>query len=328
VGVHFFSRDFSALGEANEYLLPATQRTAAIFAFTEAPIGRLLLQAAARYEDAEMKGTPLSDIPTSTDFSLFSASLGGTFDVTDAVKLGLSASLSERPPGIEELFSRGPHEGDGTYQTGDPNLGAERAVSLEATLRVRQDRFALEGAVWRARFNDYIYGELTGRLCEDDGTCGASGDLRELFWRQRGAVFTGAEAQASYRIAKLSDGTLELRGLADTVRAKLSDGGGDVPRIPPWRIGAGLDWASAKVDAGFMLLRTAEQKDVPAGESTTKGYVNLDAHLAWRPFGQGPELSLTGSNLTDSRQRSATSFNRDEVLQPGREIRLLLRTRF
>ena len=47
------------------------------------------------------------------------------------------------------------------------------------------------------------------------------------------------------------------------------------------------------------------------------------------PGWSGPafELALVGHNLTDSVQRNAVALNKDEVILPGRDIRLVLRAK-
>ena len=103
-----------------------------------------------------------------------------------------------------------------------------------------------------------------------------------------------------------------------------------MPRIQPWRVGGGLGWRSDAVDASFLLLYVGRQDDVPVGDSETKGFVSLDAHVAWRPFAQndGLTLILAGHNLTDSNQRNAVALNREDVILPGRDISLTLQQKF
>jgi iron complex outermembrane receptor protein len=80
-----------------------------------------------------------------------------------------------------------------------------------------------------------------------------------------------------------------------------------------------------------VFVRYSGQQDkTGASETPTGSFTNLDAQLAWRPWPAQPgvELSLVGRNLTDSRQRNAVALNKDEVMLPGRDLRLVLRVRF
>lgn len=333
LGMQYTNREFSGEAEASDYLLPTLTEGAAAFAFAEAPLGSIgHLQAAVRAEHTRVSGTPASGSRMTVDFTPVSASLGALWDVTDSLKLGVSASSAARAPGQVELYARGPHDGPVTFETGDPSLKIERANSLEGTVRVREDGFEFEGAVWGARFNNYIFGDLTGNLCDETGDCSnpPGGELKQMFYRQREAHFWGVEARATYDIAETSAGRLHGVALADMVRAEFGGNGGNVPRIQPYRIGGGADWESDKFDAGFLLLYVGAQKRIPAGDVPTDSYWNLDAQAAWRPFGQakGLELALVGHNLTDEAQRNAVSLNRDVVGMPGRNIRLVARQTF
>ena len=65
VGAQFQNRDFSALGDGPNYLLPTTTKTQALFAFAEVPLGKnVRLQTGARVEHVDIDGTPASDVLT------------------------------------------------------------------------------------------------------------------------------------------------------------------------------------------------------------------------------------------------------------------------
>lgn len=329
LGVEIQRRRFSAVGEDSSYLFPTLTQTEAAYLFTEVPVGqKLRLQASGRVEHVHVTGTPASDAFTKADFTPVSGALGALLDVTDGVKVGLTASSTGRAPAITELFARGGHDGPGTFETGDPNLGVERANSIEGTLRVRSGAFKFTGSVYSTWFHNYIYGDLTGRTCDDDGNCvvGDSEELRELNYRQQGAHFRGFEGEASRDLLKSPTGTLQAKALADYTRATL-DRGGNVPRIPPYRLGGGLNWESSAVDAGFLLLYVGRQNRFGVFDTPTSSYVQLNAQVAWRPFEAHPgiELAIVGQNLTNDVQRDASALNKDQVVMPGRNVRFVLK---
>jgi len=332
LGVQFQHRDFSALGEGADYLLPTTTKSAAVFGFAETPLTNTLsMQWGARVERVDLSGIPLSNVRTDRGFTPVSGSASLVFNPAKDVTLGLTAASAARAPAITELFARGPHEGPATFETGDAGLGIERGNSLEATLRVEKGAFSFEGAVWGAKFNNYIYGRLTGRTCDDAGACVAddSGELRELVYEQRDATFRGAEAKGTVSLFQSTSGILSAVVLADYVRATL-DGAGNVPRIPPYHVGGGLSWDSEAFDAGFLLKYAGRQSETAIGETPTAGFTTLDLRVGWRPFprNRGIELALVGRNMTDSVQRNATALNKDDVILPGRDIRVMVRAAF
>jgi iron complex outermembrane receptor protein len=331
-GIQLQNRNFSALGEGADYLLPTTTKTYAGFAFADAPLGTAVdLQAGARVERVKIDGTPTSDVHTSRDFTPVSGSVGLLFTATKTVSFGVTLSSAARAPAQTELFARGPHDGPATFETGDPTLDLERANSLEGSMRVRTDSVRVDVSVWGARFSNYIFGALTGRTCDDEGNCviGDSEELKELNYEQVDAKFYGAEAKSTFTLYQGTSGKFHALLLADYVRAKL-DEGGNVPRIPPYHIGGGLGWDSAKFDAHVLVKYSGEQNDVAVAETPTDSFTSVDAQLGWRPFDSTPglELALIGRNLTDSVQRNAIALNKDEVILPGRDISLMVRANF
>jgi iron complex outermembrane receptor protein len=333
LGVQFQDRKFSALGEGADYLLPTHTQSAAAFAFVEAPVGALQFQGAARVEHVKIDGTPATGIETSRDYTPFSVSAGFTYDASDALRLGLTAASAARAPAQTELFARGPHDGPATFETGDPDLKIERANSLEATARYKLgSEGRIEASVWGAHFDNYIYGALTGRMCDEDGVCeaGGTGELKELNYGQRDANFWGVEAKAFFPLTSVAGGKLSGQVLGDYVRAKFTGGGGDVPRIQPGRFGGGLDWANDSIDASFLVLAVSAQDHVGVADLATDGYTSVDAQVRWKPFKAKPgiELLLVGHNLADETIRNATALNKDSVVMPGRDVRLVLSAKF
>ena len=332
-GVQLNHRDFSALGEGADYLLPTQTRSGAVFGFGKLPISEVLtFQLGARVEETGIRGTDAGGAIVKRNFTPVSASADLLYEPTDDITWGLTASTTSRAPAQTELFARGPHDGPGTLERGDAMLGAERANSLEASLRLRvSTRMRFDGSLWVSDFNAFIYGNLTGRTCDESGACLASDSLplRELVYQQGGARFRGAEASLRVALSQLGSGLLSTRLLGDYVRASL-DEGGNVPRIPPWHLGAGLFYEGDKFDAGLQAKYSAAQKHFSRGETPTAGYTSLDMHIGWRPFTDTPgvEVVLVGQNLTDSEQHNAVALNKDEVTLPGRNIRLMLNVDF
>jgi iron complex outermembrane receptor protein len=331
LGVQMQRKDFAALGDGAGYLAPTRTDSRALFAFGESlPREQLRLQYGARIENVQVDGTPADAPPVSRDFTPASASVGLVLEPAPAWRLGLALSTAARAPAQTELFARGVHEATATWEIGDPGLGTERARAAELSLRWRGGRVHADGSLWVSDFRNYIYGALTGRSCSEEGVCvdGEGEELAELRYAQRDARFHGAEGHAEIDLLRVAQGDLHLELTADLVRAKF-DGGGDVPRIPPYRIGGGLSWQGARVDARVFLRYSGRQNRTGAGETPTVGFTNLDAEFAFRPWThrEGLELAVVGRNLTDSRQRNAVALNKDEVMLPGRDLRVVLRAR-
>ena len=224
---------------------------------------------------------------------------------------------------VDELY--------GLETGGDPGLAVERANSVEGSLRVRLDRARFDGSVWAASFDNFIFGGLTGRTCSEDHVCvaGDSEELNELFYDQRGATFWGMEGQVTLDLYDTGAGLLQGRLLGDYVRAKLHNAG-NVPRIPPYHLGIGLTWEGDRLASGVLLKYTGSQDKIGAGETPTKGFVSLDAHVACHPLASYPglEVALVGHNLSNTVQRNAVALNKDEVILQGRNASLTVNMLF
>jgi iron complex outermembrane receptor protein len=329
LGLQVQNRDFEAGGDAGAYLDPTVTSSMAGFFFTQIPLGeRFALDAAGRAESVRVEGTPASGLFTPREFTPLSGSLGALWTVSDAVRIGVMGSSTARAPAQTELYAKGPHEASATFETGNPGLKIERSNAVEASLRIRLPEFTFDGSAYLNSFDNYIYGALSGRDCDEDGNCafGSGDELRELNYLQSGATFRGLEGKAAFDVWHDDDGVLQLTMLGDMVRATLA-GGANVPRIPAWRLGGGLNWTSTVFDAGFQVINVGAQDRPGLTDTPTADYVSLDAQLGWRPFAQnrGIEFALSATNLADEVVRNAAALNKDSVVGPGRSVRFAMK---
>ena len=74
----------------------------------------------------------------------------------------------------------------------------------------------------------------------------------------------------------------------------------------------------------------AEQTRTAELELPTRGYTFLNASVGYRLFSGRKvyELMLVGKNLTNSEARNHSSFTKEFVPLPGRDLRLSLRVAF
>ena len=187
-----------------------------------------------------------------------------------------------------------------------------------------------EAAIFYTDYHDYIFGALTGRLCEEDGTCGAVGELDEIIYAQEDAVFYGGELSGALEVLEIGSGHLGLDFQFDVVRARL-DESGNVPRLTPMRYGGGIHFATERVHARVGALRTSKQRRSGRNESETDGYTFINADLAFEVLevdGRSVELTVAVTNLFDEEARNHISFRKDDQVLPGRNIRFGMLGRF
>lgn len=121
--------------------------------------------------------------------------------------------------------------------------------------------------------------------------------------------------------------TLTLWG--DSIRGKLDDGG-NLPRIPPVRLGSQLRYQSSGWEAGLGVSHYFEQNKVAELETSTDAYILVDAELAYTFTTGHSDLTvyLKGNNLTDEEARVHSSFLKNQAPLPGRGFSMGLRGMF
>lgn len=321
----------------------ARSESVAAFLFEEVQLTRAFrLQAAGRIESARSRGTgvdlsdpidPLVPFEARRSFAPKSASLGLLYELPLGVVARLTGQYSERAPDVAELFSKGVHEATGTFEIGNPDLKIEQAETIEFGLKRSRGAVRFDATAFATRFQNFIFKRFTGVGCGDTiDTCGLEDELDQAVFSQRNATFSGVELSAQWDAFALGRGVIGFEGQYDFVQAKFS-GGGYVPRIPPHRLGAGIYYRDANWLARLFALHAFDQDKVAgddAKDTPTDSYTLLNADLSYT-FALEPEsgrisprmtIGLRGENLLDEDVRNHVSFKKDEVLQPGRSIRL------
>jgi iron complex outermembrane receptor protein len=343
VGTQFGSREVSATAfepGADSLLAPARTRSVAAFLFEELQVTqKLRLQAATRIEHTQVEGVGLDFvapnggplIAAERAFVPFSASAGLLYELPMGIVARLTSQYVERAPADAELFSKGVHEATQTFEIGNPFLTKEKAQTIELGFRKANGPLRFDTSAYYTRFDGFIFKQLTGLQCDGDlASCGGGVELDQVVFQQRNAQFYGVELGAQLDVGRVWQGVWGIDGQYDFVRATFEDAaGGNVPRIPPHRAGAGLFYRDAGWLARIGILHAFDQTKTGDGETPTKGYTLLNADLAHTfklgaQAGAIPEMTigLKGENLLDDDVRNHVSFRKDEVLQPGRSVRL------
>ena len=312
VGLQYSDRDLAAVG-AEAYVPPTASNSWAVFTSQEIEKGAIRWQFGARSEQSDHD--PAGGSTWSGDG--VSASAGLVWKADDTWSLGLSASRSVRLPSAEELFADGVHVATLTYEIGSPNLDAEVGNGLDLSLRKNEGRLQGELTLFRQDFQDFIYQGFTGAQIEN---------VAVIQYSQADAMMTGAELRARVEIAEWGENHVHLELLGDTVDAEL-DAGGNLPRIPPMSLGAGVHYHGHDWRGAVEWRWVDDQHDTAQQETPTDGYTMLNAHVGRRFVlkNQILDVLLRGRNLTDEEARIHTSFLKTLAPLPGRGITLSAR---
>jgi len=243
----------------------------------------------------------------------------------------LTAQHVERAPDATELFYKGPHDSSQTFEIGTPGLVIEEGQYHRARLQARQGRLSLRCLGLSYRLQKFHFKRFTGAKCDDDfASCavGGTGPLDQIIYSQRDATFIGAELLAEQDIGRIWRGVWGFDGQYDFVRATFSDGT-FVPKRPPDRLGADIYYRDTHWFARVNLLHAFAQNEFAAFDTATPGYNLLNAEVRYtfkvdQPGSVLPEMTIgrRGENLLKDDIRLSTSFKKDEVLQPGTNVRL------
>lgn len=331
IGFQGLTRNFAAVGE-EAFVPPNTTDQYGLFALQEINLGKVGLEFAGRYEHTDVRSNAVrvgldEDAPrvrVDRNFDAFSGAVGLSYAVAPEVKIGINGSRAVRAPSGEELFSNGPHVATQAYEIGNPDFALEKSWGVELYARGRAGpvRFQISGyANW---FDNYIYETDTGTRFESDEF-----DLPIFQYLQADARYYGIEGEISATL--LRHGAFSLAGnlVADYVNAELGDGT-PVPRIPPFRVLAGLDASQGQFGGRVEVEHVTRQSQIAAFETETPAFTLVNASLTWHPFGEKREtaLILSANNLFDVEARRHASFTKDFVPLAGRDIRVAARVSF
>ncbi|HDQ44817.1 MAG TPA: TonB-dependent receptor [bacterium] len=225
-----------------------------------------------------------------------------------------------RAPGVEELFSEGPHLAAYAYEVGNADLSDESAVGLEVFSEVESARMTVRTTLFHNQFRGYIFPRNTGERSL------RRADLFLYRYAGMDARMSGFEATADWRPARWISVWMQLQsvcGILDTSDTP-------IPRIPPasGRIAVRFQYRDWTAGVG---ARGALSQDRPGEfEEPTAGYVVCDltvhTYLAGGVFLH--TLALTVENIGNAVYRKHLNRIKTVMPEPGRNVRLLYKVYF
>ena len=269
----------------------------------------------------------------------FAVSIGR--NLSDNLDISLGYASVERLPSVIELFMNGPHMATGRFEVGDPTLQSETSSNFDITLNYEKDGFYAYASFYVTDIDNYIalideeddhddhddHDEDEDEHHDDDEDHGDDhddhdhGNLIHANYMQEDAEFNGYEFEIG-RTFDLGMGELKASFGRDVVNAEFSDGH-FVPRINPARNIYSLSYKQNDVVFKLNFKDVDKQRDIGEGETVTKGYRMLDTRIT-KTFNlrDNNELrvSIFGNNLLDEVARNHSSWVKNEVPLPGKNI--------
>ena len=335
VGAAVFGRAFSATGE-EALSPPVDERSFAVFAYEELTWPHVTLQFGGRLNHATF--APDGGLPA-RDFTDGSGSVGLLIRpaaARDRLTFAFSLAHASRNPALEELYFFGAHPGNFAFEIGNPDLGSERALGFDASVRWRHRRISGELTYFRNSLDDYIvrnpiseeeFDERFGHdEPEEEEEGHGHGEFPFIEFIAADSLLQGVEAHADVEVAP---GVVAEIGF-DLVRGELRNGSRPLPRIPPARFRGGLRYQASAFQAGGELVAVARQRRVFGEETPTDGYTLLKLFAAYS-FGNDRMVNTITArleNATNELYRNHLSLIKDFVPEMGRDFKLIYSVRF
>lgn len=318
-GLQYKKRDFSAIGEES-FVPPTTTTLIGAFTFHEFDFDKWHLEAAGRYEHVKH----VDNANNTLDFDGLSASVGLDYHLADNLRLGGLFYRTARAPSSEELYSNGPHLATDQYERGNSNLKKEIASGAEISLRYKNGADYFTANVFYTDYADFVYEAFSGDVfVTDEGD-----ELPISVFTPADAVFKGFEIALGKEIGSWNDWDFSLDGSVEYVNAELQSGAsGPLPRIPPFGATFGLGAVSGDWDLRAEINHASAKDKIAAGELASDGYTLVNAYVTYH-INDNMSFRVSLLNLGNEEARQHTSFLKDKLPLPGRNLKASLSVSF
>ena len=260
-------------------------------------------------------------------------SLGSLINENTSFSIGLAQV--KRAPSAVELFMNGEHLSTGRFEVGNTDLETETSNNLDFNLKYEKNGLFASASIFRNDVDDYIYlqdeteeehemhhDEDDDHDDEEHGDHDDHGGLILANYLQKDAEFNGYEFEIG-RSIDLNNASMTLSYGMDYVNAKFKDGT-YVPRINPRRHILSLGYSKEGTSASLIMRKVTSQSKLALNETTTESYNMLDLKVSQRiPIFYGESemfITVFAKNLLDEVARNHSSFVKDQVPLPGRNI--------
>ena len=316
-GISGMHRDYRALGD--ESLAPPTvQNTFALFALETVDFQKLSVQFGGRFEHNGYRPEAGSEsVLTERSFAGVSAAAGVRIPLWKGGAFVTNYTHSYRAPALEDLYNNGPRPGNLAFEIGNPHLRRERANGVDVALRHQSPRLRAEANIFSYGIEDFVFLAPTGMIVDN---------LLEAEFLQRDSRFRGGEASLDVGLSE----SVWLRTGLDFVDAKLTRTGEPLPRIPPLRGRAGIEFRHKHFVVRPEAVMARAQDEVFANENRTPGYAvfNLNASYTIAQQRYVHVFAIDTFNLGDRLYYNHLSFIKNLAPEIGRGVRVSYTLRF
>ncbi len=314
------------------YWTPHTREFAlAGFYLNQRDFGKFTLQGAIRYDIRRVEPFhPNTVIRAGTvkqrDFNGVSAAASGIYHWNQHIHTGTTLMKTFRAPGIEELFSDGPHLAVYSYEIGNAELAAENGYGTELFGRYSNDRFRIKFALFRNQIENYLIPANTG---QKEWGSGPAGWLWIYQYRGHDVIMDGAEMQLQTRVTPHFQIQLDMSYVNGTIVGHAKDRK-PLERTPPFNGKCALHYIQNSFDIHLTTRFAAHQTRLGEFEQPTDAYIIYDTgayfKLPWGKFTHVVVFEI--NNLLNTLYREHLSRIKSTMPEPGRNLKFFYKLNF
>ena len=311
------------------YWTPHTREFAlAGFYLNQHNFDRLTLQGAIRYDIRRSEPFRLGAVIRAgtvqrRDFNGVSFATSGIYHWTDKLSAGTTLMKTFRAPGIEELFSDGPHLAVYSYEIGNAELEPENGYGAEVFTRYVGNRFKLNLALFQNHLHNYLTPTNTG---QKEWGSGAAGWLWIYQYMGHDVVMNGAEIQIDGEVLPQVHLQLNMSYVDGTLEAS----GQPLERIPPFNGKVVFSYTPSPFHFHITSRFSGSQTRLGEFEEPTDGYLVYDIggyfNFSWWQLEN--MLVFEIENLLDTEYREHLSRIKSVMPEPGRNVKFLYKLNF
>jgi iron complex outermembrane recepter protein len=253
------------------------------------------------------------------DFINVSGGLSASYSISNPLSTSFSVMRTVRMPGIEELFTEGPHLPAYSFEVGNPDLNEEIGHGFEWSIRYASDRLGFQNSWYLNRFSNYLYPRNTGQLSvrRPLPIYQISGDEAQMW---------GTELLMEVELTRV----LSLDATISYVQGTLTQIDEPIPFIPPLTGKIDLLHSKNGLTIGTSVRFADMQNRLGEFEEPTDAFMVFDV-FAQYVLSHGKFLhtfSVTTENITDATYRMHLSRVKSIMPEPGRNVKVLYRVYF
>lgn len=320
VGFQAQASDFNAIEKlSGDSIVPRSDITSyGVFGVESFDIGPVIYQLGTRVEQTDIRPDGLSSL----SYTPVSASASALWKLDNRNSLNLAITRSSRAPQVQELLANGFHDATRSFEIGSLALKEETSYNLDLGYRFKTDWLRAEFDLFHNWASDYIFQQRSGEFVDEDGSdaCAPDCTIPVVISSQQDAIFKGYEAKLIVPMMENHHGLLELTLFSDYTRGQFVNGG-DVPRMPPLRYGAQLDYNHNQLSSYLRLTRADDQPHAGDFETSTAGYflLNVGVNYQLKAYQDAKFMVFAkGNNLLNENIRNSTSYLRNFAPEAGR----------